>query len=713
MVLIGFVLIAAVTLVGCGRAEGARCGDGHRDPGEQCDDGAKNSDTAPGACRTTCKLPVCGDGVVDPGEQCDDGASNSATRPGACRANCKLPTCGDGVVDPGEQCDDGVKNSDTAPGACRTTCKLPTCGDGVVDPGEQCDNGPANSDTTPGACRTICMLPRCGDGVVDPGEQCDQGPANSDTTPGACRTNCVAAFCGDDVVDPGETCDDGVNDGSPGHCSPTCSCAAPQFVWADDLSGPETGEDVQLITYLAGNKDRLVYPPGISYSGNMAAVTRSLVLQQIDSHPSVRWGPLAWETVDAIVQTPGGHTLTENWTLAWAHQMGASDWWNVGALAPPLRITLDRAALFVYDVPPTNSEPPAFPADLLDKAVAALAANSLPLLIPMLSTSLQAAVTQAEAEASQGSRTPDVTNTNAVKVSTVVEGSTAYSVVQVSWTTMMGIPYAENWILAWYYDDDEGRWAMSGIASAYPRQRLGEVTRWWDLNRNSNNFERFGLYGREALARVLARNEAVEGLTTSAAEPTTQSLATAFLDDALRRYSLLALPDDPMLATNILAGHLAANYREGVWKFIETPYETFPMLAQAHEGWCEANIVLMSMLRWTGVKSRYVHDDSRITKVEVWTRHGFQVGTFDTGDRTVAQNQNWYWLGSSLADLSMDGIHTNPNIVVYYCDPYSYCAMRRLYMDSMTSTLFQKPSGLACFDWTTYPFNSVNFSWAQ
>src|SRR6185436_16742974 len=35
------------------------------DPGEECDDGAANSDTTADACRTNCTLPRCGDGVPD------------------------------------------------------------------------------------------------------------------------------------------------------------------------------------------------------------------------------------------------------------------------------------------------------------------------------------------------------------------------------------------------------------------------------------------------------------------------------------------------------------------------------------------------------------------------------------------------------------------------------------------------------------------------
>ncbi len=51
--------------------------------------------------------PGCGDAIVDPDEECDNGAANSDTDPGACRANCRLSRCGDSVTDKGEDCDDG------------------------------------------------------------------------------------------------------------------------------------------------------------------------------------------------------------------------------------------------------------------------------------------------------------------------------------------------------------------------------------------------------------------------------------------------------------------------------------------------------------------------------------------------------------------------------------------------------------------------------
>ncbi len=263
------------------------CGDGIVQPGEQCDDGASNSNTTPNACRTNCQLPSCGDSVVDPayGEACDDGnivntdscvsncqlnvcgdgfvysgveecdagAANSNTVPDACRTTCVAPSCGDGVMDTGEACDDG----NTTPGdGCSATCTLATCGDGVLDTGEECDDGASNSDTTPDACRTtcqsascgdgvtdsgeacddgntintdacsnVCELPSCGDGIVQVGEECDDGGANSDTTPNACRTTCVAAACGDGVTDTGEACDDGNSVDTDG-CSNSCGVPA-------------------------------------------------------------------------------------------------------------------------------------------------------------------------------------------------------------------------------------------------------------------------------------------------------------------------------------------------------------------------------------------------------------------------------------------------------------------------------------------------------
>lgn len=73
-------MFAWILLLACEQADPTStvppgCGDGALAAGEQCDDGAANSDDAPGACRTDCLLARCGDGVVDAAEACDDGAT--------------------------------------------------------------------------------------------------------------------------------------------------------------------------------------------------------------------------------------------------------------------------------------------------------------------------------------------------------------------------------------------------------------------------------------------------------------------------------------------------------------------------------------------------------------------------------------------------------------------------------------------------------------
>lgn len=93
-------------------------------------------------CPDSCETgAVCGNDIVETGEECDDGAANSDILPDACRTDCKLAYCGDGVVDATEVCDGGANNSDVNPDACRTTCVAPSCGDGVTDTGEECDGG--------------------------------------------------------------------------------------------------------------------------------------------------------------------------------------------------------------------------------------------------------------------------------------------------------------------------------------------------------------------------------------------------------------------------------------------------------------------------------------------------------------------------------------------------------------------------------------------
>lgn len=82
---------------------------------------------------------TCGNGKLDPGEQCDEGAANSDLPEARCHTTCKPSSCGDGLVSSGEACDEGPLNSDMLANTCRSSCQLPRCGDGVVDEGEACD----------------------------------------------------------------------------------------------------------------------------------------------------------------------------------------------------------------------------------------------------------------------------------------------------------------------------------------------------------------------------------------------------------------------------------------------------------------------------------------------------------------------------------------------------------------------------------------------
>ena len=81
---------------GGGGSGAANCGDGNVDVGEECDDGAANSDVLPDACRTTCVSASCGDGVTDTGEQCDNGVFLS---PDGCSGSCTIdPLVTDGAT---------------------------------------------------------------------------------------------------------------------------------------------------------------------------------------------------------------------------------------------------------------------------------------------------------------------------------------------------------------------------------------------------------------------------------------------------------------------------------------------------------------------------------------------------------------------------------------------------------------------------------------
>ena len=224
------------------------CGDGHVDPGEQCDDG--NSQRR--RLRQQLHAARCGDGIVErrravrrrqhrstataatttarrpsaatasssAGEQCDDGNAKTAT---PARTTARCPAAATGSSSPASSATTATRPTatparttaprlDAATGspspassattatplngdACNTDCTDAPLRDGVVDPDEACDDG---NMTTATPATTTASRPACGDGALDPGEQCDDGnTANSD----ACENDCTAPRCGDGIVD--------------------------------------------------------------------------------------------------------------------------------------------------------------------------------------------------------------------------------------------------------------------------------------------------------------------------------------------------------------------------------------------------------------------------------------------------------------------------------------------------------------------------------
>lgn len=241
---------------------------------EACDDG--NIDRGDG-CDEVCKKETCGNGIHDYGEECDNGDKNSDTAPGACRKNCMLAKCNDGVVDVwpddfglDEQCDCGPafanfdwveanKPGSTLKPYCNVTvdghpalchvgnCQAFYCGDGFtfntgldLESGtkddEMCDAGPFNTDGLPAGaeCENAaqcgglpCVSGKCvetsctADSGCAAGAKCIKGECR----PGGCQT--------DDDCKAGQTCGSDGNcsmctvdaDCASGYCYPNGSCS--------------------------------------------------------------------------------------------------------------------------------------------------------------------------------------------------------------------------------------------------------------------------------------------------------------------------------------------------------------------------------------------------------------------------------------------------------------------------------------------------------
>jgi hypothetical protein len=98
-----------------------------------CFSGATTTTTTTSTTSTTL-APYCGDGTTDPGEDCDDGFANSDSAPDACRTDCGFAYCGDDVVDTGEECDLGNLNDSAGTEGCYDDCtERVLCGDANAD----------------------------------------------------------------------------------------------------------------------------------------------------------------------------------------------------------------------------------------------------------------------------------------------------------------------------------------------------------------------------------------------------------------------------------------------------------------------------------------------------------------------------------------------------------------------------------------------------
>jgi cysteine-rich repeat protein len=220
--LLAIFVPAAFAVVATACAEGRSipeppntCGDGRKGGDEQCDDGAENSDKAPGACRLDCQNPICGDGIIDPGEDCDDGNQEAAD---GCDANCR-----DSYVCGNDECEKDIGESCSV---CKDDCC--PCGDDVCSAGEVC-----------GECPQDCC-PNCGNGTLDSGEGCDDGNNAPDDGCGVgCTDEDGVATCGNGLHEAGEACDDGNTEGADG-CGADCKL---EYICGDNICEGNVGEN--------------------------------------------------------------------------------------------------------------------------------------------------------------------------------------------------------------------------------------------------------------------------------------------------------------------------------------------------------------------------------------------------------------------------------------------------------------------------------------
>lgn len=302
----GLVAALAIAAAGCAAGNEAGPDDGAGDTGATTTTAAggaggaststsTSTATSSGGAGGATATGACGDGHLDPGEQCDGDAMGKASCASldqgfaggtlGCTAKCSFDTskctvghkCGDGVLDEalGEACDGadlGGKDC-AAVGftagtlACDKACALDTslcttCGDGVVQGAEACDGQNLGKATCESlghdggklGCAVDCSAydeggcADCGNGVAEGAEDCDGADLAGATCAslklgfdggvlgctGACAfdtSKCTSQpLCGNGKLDGGEACDGPLLGGATcaalGYAGGALSCTA-------------------------------------------------------------------------------------------------------------------------------------------------------------------------------------------------------------------------------------------------------------------------------------------------------------------------------------------------------------------------------------------------------------------------------------------------------------------------------------------------------
>ncbi len=251
------------------------------------------TDQDSGADGTVDSSGFCGDGIKDPGEQCDGNDFGGATCKAlgldvgtlSCTSRCFIDTkgcggCGNGVIDTSdEECDgDDLQGKNCeymgfpeGELSCSQDCKFDVstcrgCGNGVVEPelGEMCDGGDLGGMTCQSLgydegqvhCRPDCTVDdsgctnlQCGNGVAEAFEACDgQDVRSLDCSAMGYQSGFVA--CSSDCRIDARGCAGGDDscDQSSGDCSVCQGCAAEQIcgdAWNACSTDPDCASLVQ------------------------------------------------------------------------------------------------------------------------------------------------------------------------------------------------------------------------------------------------------------------------------------------------------------------------------------------------------------------------------------------------------------------------------------------------------------------------------------